>query len=817
MLRHAHRRRITFTVRLLVLAVLAVLTPTALPPLAAQLGTAYQKPSPALAALVDVPLSPFVAISPDRQTLLLLDRDSAPALADLARPELRLAGLRLDPATNGPSRATTYTGISFQPITGGPARRVTGLPADARILHHRFSRDSRHFAFTLVRDTGVELWLADLATARARPLTGPVLNAVFDEGFAWLDADTLVVLRVPAGRAAAPVAPSVPPGPVIQENLGQKISARTYDGLLTDAHDEALFVHHGTAELALLALDGALTPLPVRGLVTSFAPSPDGRLLLVETLHRPFSYLVPASRFPVAIDVVDRTGRAMHRVADLPLAESMNSGAVRPGPRGVAWRADRPATLSWAQALDRGEATEDKKTARDAWFTHAAPFVQKPVEQQRFEFRVQSVSWGDDTLALVTESWTRTRRLRTWRVNPSAPGAPPQLLFDRTTEDRYADPGRPATAPNALGRPVLLRSADGSKIFLHGTGASPEGDRPFLDEFDLAAKKSRRLWRSAPPHYEEFLAFTDSSLARTLVARESAAEPANIYVRDLAADTLTPLTAFTNPHPQFAAVRTEVLHYRRADGVALSGTLFLPPGYTPADGPLPTLVWAYPREFLSADAAEQVKATPERFSRVSVNGPLPYLLAGYAVFNDPALPIIAEKGGKPNDTYVAQLVAGAQAAVDELVRRGVADPRRVAVGGHSYGAFMTANLLAHSRLFRAGIARSGAYNRTLTPFGFQSEQRTFWQAPAVYAAMSPFFHAEKIKDPLLLVHGEADNNSGTFPIQSERFYAALKSQGATTRLVLLPHESHTYRARENLLHVLWETERWLDTYVKPKK
>ena len=786
-------------------------------PLAAQIDPAFQKPSPALAALVDAPLTPLVTLSPDRQTLLLLDRDSLPALAELARPELRLAGIRLDPATNGPSRATTYTGISFQPITGGPARRVTGLPADAQIAHSTFSRDSRHLAFTLVRDTGLELWLADVPTAQARRLTAPILNAVFGEPFAWLDAATLVLTHVPADRPAAPIAPTVPPGPTIQENLGQKISARTFDGLLTDAHDETLFVHYGTAELALLSLDGALTPLPIRGLINSFAPSPDGRLLLVETLHRPFSYLVPASRFPVAIDVLDRTGRAVHRVADLPLAESINAGAVRPGPRGVAWRADHPATLSWAQALDRGEETDEKKAARDAWFTHDAPFAQKPVEQQRFEFRVQSVAWSDDTLALVTESWTRTRRLRTWRVAPAKPGAPPELLFDRTSEDRYADPGRPTTVRNSFGRPVLQRSAEGSTIFLQGEGASPEGDRPFLAEFDLTTKKSRRLWQSAPPHYEEFLAFTDATRTRALTARESATEPANTFLRDLTSGTLTPLTAFKNPHPQFNAVRTEVLRYRRADGVALSGTLFLPPGYTPADGPLPTLIWAYPREFLSADAAAQVKATPERFSRVSVNGPLPFLLAGYAVFNDPAMPIIAQEGGKPNDTYVTQLVANAQAAVEELARRGVTDPKRVAVGGHSYGAFMTANLLAHSRLFRAGIARSGAYNRTLTPFGFQSEQRTFWQAPAVYAAMSPFYHADKIKDPILLTHGEADNNSGTFPIQSERFYAALKSQGATTRLVLLPHESHGYRARENLLHVLWETERWLDTYVKPKK
>ena len=468
------------------------------------------------------------------------------------------------------------------------------------------------------------------------------------------------------------------------------------------------------------------------------------------------------------------------------------------------------------RALDRGE-DDSKATWRDGWFTLAPPYQGEPVMQHRFEFRVLSVTWGDDSLALVTESWQRTRTQRTWRVAPGRPDGERELLSERSSQDRYKDPGRPVMARNAFGRLVIQRSADGGKIYLTGLGASPDGDRPFVDELDLATKQTRRLWRSAPPAYEEFVAFTDATLAHALTRRESATEPGNYYVRTFATGALAALTQFPNPCPQFAAVRQEVIRYKRADGVALSGTLYLPPGYQPEQGPLPTLLWAYPREFLSADTAEQVKATPERYARVSPTTALPFVLAGYAVLDDPAMPIIGLGEKKPNDTYVEQLVASAKAAVDELVRRGVTDPHRVAVAGHSYGAFMTANLLAHSRIFRAGIARSGAYNRTLTPYGFQSETRTFWQAPAVYAAMSPFNFADKIKDPILLIHGEADNNSGTFPIQSERFYNALKGQGATTRFVLLPHESHGYRARESLLHMLWEMETWLDTYVKKAK
>lgn len=788
--------------------------------LSAASATGYRTPSPALAAIVDAPVAPVAVLSPDRQTLLLLHRPDAPSIAELAQPELRLAGLRINPATNGQSRSLFYSGLTLQSLAGGAARRITGLPAGARIGDYEWSPDSRHLALTLVRERGIELWLAETTTGRARRLTEPVLNAMFGEPMAWLDASTLVLRRVPAARSAAPVSGAAPQGPVVQESLGQRAPARTYDGLLARPHDESLFEHYGISELVLATLDGAITPLPVRGLLSVVTPAPDGRFLLVSTLHRPFSYLVPSSRFPVAIDVLDRAGRQVRRVVDRPLSENTTGETIPAGPRLITWRADAPATLSWVQSLPRGTVDANKKTLRDAWRIHAAPFAGAPIELQRFEQRISSVLWGDDTVALVTES-SGLRSTRTWRVAPGEPGGERTLLFQRNTEDRYADPGRPATQRNAFGRLVLARSADGSKIFLTGAGASADGDRPFLDEFHLGTKVTRRLWRSGPPHYEEFIAFTDANFTRALVSRESPTEPMNYFVRALdpasgagAAATLAPLTHFTNPFPQFAGVRHEVLRYKRADGLGLSGTLYLPPGWTPAQGPLPTLLWAYPREFQSEETASQVKATPERFVRVSPQGPLPFLLAGYAVFNDPAMPILARAGQRPNDTYREQLIANAQAAIEALGQRGVSDPARIAVGGHSYGAFMTANLLAHSRLFRAGIARSGAYNRTLTPFGFQSERRSFWQAPEIYTAMAPFNFAHHVKDPLLLIHGAADNNSGTFPIQSERFYHALQGHGATARLAILPHESHSYRARESLLHMLWEMETWLDTYVK---
>ena len=781
----------------------------------------FKKPSAALAALVDAPLTPSVSLSPDKQRLLLLERPALPPVAELAEPELRLAGLRLNPATTGPSRAAYYTGIVVKTLATGAEQRLAGLPADGRITQLAWSTKGRHLLLTVTFPDRLELWLADIPAASARRLVDRPLNGTVDSP-AWVDDTTVVASFIPAGRGAPPAAPIVPAGPVVQENLGGKRPARTYADMLANAHDEAVFEHYVTAELALVSLEGRVSPLGLRGIFGNAAPSPDGRYLLVSQWTRPYSYLVPVTRFPTKITVHDRSGKLVHTVADLPLAENIPipTGSVRTGPRSVTWRADVPATLSWVQALDGGDAGRDA-SLRDEWFTHAAPFTGAPVSQQKLALRATGVTWGDDRHAILTEYWWKTRKVRTWLVAPGSPGAAPTLLFERSSEDRYGNPGSPVLARNQLGRLTLLMSADRSKIYLDGPGASPEGDRPFLDEFDLATKKSRRLWRSAAPYYENFIAHFDDGLVRILTQRESVTEPANYFIRRLGeaddAKALAPVTKFPNPYPQFAAVKKELVTYKRADGVALSGTLYLPPGRSALDGPLPTLLWAYPREYKDADAAGQVKESPYRFIRVSPLGPLPFLLSGYAVFDDPTMPIIGEGKTEPNDTYVQQLVASAKAAVDELVRRGVTDRNRVAVAGHSYGAFMTANLLAHSDLFRAGIARSGAYNRTLTPFGFQSEERTLWQAPEVYAAMSPFNHANKIKDPILLVHGAVDNNPGTFPIQSERFYNALKGHGATTRYVQLPHESHGYRGRENILHLLWETEQWLDTYVKPPR
>lgn len=774
----------------------------------------YRTPDPALVAVVDAPLLPELTRSPARDRVLLLERAPVPSIAELAAPELRLAGLRFNPDRLASNRAVTSTRLILKSLADGAESPVTGFPAGARLANVSWSPDGRHLAAAVFQgDQPAALWLVEVARATARPLTGPVLNGIIGAPLLWLGNDAIAAKTIPAGRGGAPVRSVATLSPVVQQSQGERAAVRTFQDLLKDPQDEAAFEYYASAELVRVALDGAAKPLGVRG-IFSASSSPDGRFLAVTTIERPFSYRVPANRFPLRLDIHAADGRLVRTLARLPLAENLSPlfDSVRPGPRALEWRADAPATLAWVEARDQGDAAKPADV-RDQLMFLAAPFDGEPVAGPVFGYRVADLVWGNDHTALVAESWTKTRRTRLWRFTPAQPSAAPELVHDRSSEDRYGDPGTPVTKPGAFGRPVLHFAPDGA-IFLRGAGASDEGDRPFLDRFDLATRQTTRLWQSAAPHYEEFVTFLGDDPTRCLTSREAVASPPNYFLRDLASGTLTAFTNFPNPYPQFATVQKEILRYTRADGVGLTGTLYLPPGWTPAQGPLPTLLWAYPREFKTADAAAQVRESPYRFVRVNPSGPLPFLLLGYAVLDNPTMPIIGEGDKEPNDTYIPQLVASAKAAVDELVRRGVTDADRVAVGGHSYGAFMTANLLAHSDLFRAGIARSGAYNRTLTPFGFQAEERNFWQVPQIYAAMSPFNHADKIRDPMLMIHGQADENPGTFPVQSERMYQALAGLGATARYVQLPSEGHGYRARESLLHMLAEMSEWLDNYVK---
>jgi dipeptidyl aminopeptidase/acylaminoacyl peptidase len=799
------------------------------PALAMAQETQYQQPPAAIRDLLLAPPTPRISLSGDGRTMAILAVQDFPTIAELSQPELRLAGLRLNPRTNGPSRVSYAVGMQFKQLPGGAEKPVQGLPAQARISSPSWSPDNQHVAFALTvpaadGSTGqVELWVADVATNSARRLLATPLNDVFGSSFEWVsDSQTLLARTVPAGRGAAPAADATPTGPAVQETGGGKKSgARTYQDLLKNPADERLFEYYATSQLVKVKLaDGSAQPLGQPGVLRSVSPSPDGRFVLVRTVHRPYSYTLPVSSFPQRIDVLDLgSGAVTKAVVDLPLADNVptNFDAVPTGPRDHGWRTDAPATLYYAEAQDGGD-PKTKAAVRDKVYLLPAPFGGPAQELAALPLRYAGMTWGTDHLALVEGYRWADRHETTWQLDPAAPGQALKVLFDGSSQDTYHNPGTPYTRRNAQGKQVLALGQNGQAIYLFGQGASPEGDRPFVNELNLKTEKIMELWRSEAPYYEVPVALLDAKKGapELLTRREAIDQVPNYYLQPLAKKGKpVALTHFANPYAAFGgSFRKQVLHYKRADGVDLTANLYLPPNYKKSDGPLPTLMEAYPVEFKDKANAGQVSGSPYTFTRLSWATPVYWVTQGYAVLQGATVPIVGEGTAEPNDTYTEQLVASAKAAIDEGKRLGVVDPNRVAVMGHSYGAFMTANLLAHSNLFKAGIARSGAYNRTLTPYGFQGEERTYWQAKNVYDAMSPFNFADKVKTPILLIHGEADNNSGTFPIQSERFYAALKGQGATVRYVVLPAESHSYAARENLLHMLWEMNTWLDKYVK---
>ncbi len=787
-------------------------------PVSAQDNNGYQLPPEAIVAVVDAPQTPAVLLSPDNKTILLLHRPGLPSIADLSMPELRLAGIRFDPSTNGQSRGQGVNAISVMNADGTGLRDLTGMPADPELGSVTWSYDSKRFAFTNTTDNTIELWVADLATMTAGKIDEG-LNGIFRRSVSWLPDGSLLYLRTLDDRGKAPVASKVPAGPAIQESEGRQGESRTFQDLLKTVDDERIFEYYATSQL--VRWDGQEFHVTGRkGLITDVSPSPDGRWLLMTLIDKPFSYIVPYYFFPSTTEIWDIDGNVTKTLLVKPLQENLPRGydVVIPGPRGYSWRSDRPASLMWVEALDEGNYHAAEMQYHDQVYMLEAPFAGDAVPFLATGKRYQGIIWGNDNLAVLVEGLSKTR-IRVMSIfSPANPQATLKTISELNADDRYNNPGFPVTAPNVWGRDVLLTADRGRSIYLSGQGASPEGDRPFIDKYDLKTGRSTRLWRSEAPWYETISEFIDPAGGRLLTVRQSVTEVPNYFIRDLKKGTLKQVTRFENPYPQLAGVHKELVTYKRNDGVDLSFTLYLPAGYDKEkDGPLPTILWAYPREYNDASTAGQISGSPYSFTRVSPSSVLVYVTQGYAVLNDASFPIIGAEGREPNDTFIEQLVADAEAAINKAVEMGVTDPARVAVSGHSYGAFMTAHLLSHTRLFAAGIARSGAYNRSLTPFGFQSERRSFWEAPELYLEMSPFTHATKVKDPILLIHGMADDNQGTFPIQSERYYAALKGAGATVRLVMLPHEAHGYSARESLLHMHWEYTRWLDKYVKNKK
>ena len=793
----------------------------------------YDKPPKNILDVMHASSPPTPEVSPTHDTILLVSWQDYPSISRVATPFLRLAGVRVEPKNH--SKHDTPGGYGITPCARGfelvqiaeGAQIHIELPAGMCPGRPIWAADGKRFAFVNIAPDAVELWIGDGKTGKVRQVPGARLNPMFNDEMLWMpDQKTLLVKLVPKGMGPPPPEPTLPDGPSIQESEGKKGQSSTYENrdTLGSKHDEDLFDYFAASQLAFVdASTAAITLVGKQGNYEEIAPAPGGHNILVTTIHKPYSYVTTYDHFPREVEVWDASDRShvlAHTIASLPLADRVPIQGVPVGPRDFSWRATEPATLVWAEALDGGDWNVNVP-ARDKVMLLKAPFNSPAVEITRTEQRYVSFSWSEQpSVALLNEYDNNRHWKRGFVIDVDEPQPKPRLLWDLSTDERYANPGSPVARQLANGSRVVRH--DGDSIYLAGAGSSPDGDRPFLDRLDLKTLKSERLFRSETTCYEQFLSFTGPDTKTFLTWHQSPTEPPNAFTRTLGspreaatgeaafASTSVPITHIPDPTPEVRAIKKRLVKYKRADGLDLSFTLYTPPGYQEGTR-VPTILYAYPLDYAEASKAGQVVGSQETFTQLRQYRPL--LLAGYAIIDRAAFPIVGDPK-KAYDTYMEQLDADAKAAVDEAVRLGVADPERIGVTGHSHGALMTANLVAHSDLFRAGVATSGSYNKTLTPFGFQNERRSVWEATDVYLKVSPFFFADKLKTPLLIMHGAEDANPGTTPLQAHKLYEAIRGNGGTTRLVLLPHEPHWYTAMESNEQLVFEMLRWFDKYVK---
>ncbi|MFN5020514.1 MAG: prolyl oligopeptidase family serine peptidase [bacterium] len=784
----------------------------------AQESASYKLPPKEIADLLLAKPTPAVSIDHLGEWMLIMERESYPTVEELGQPELRVAGLRLNPNNYSPSRQSFINNLKLKHIADGKEYAITGIPAGALISNTEWSPSEKKISFTNTTATKVDLYVIDIAKKTAVKINKTALVTTIGPVSQWVDDNTIIYTAATKPAAMLPKRPITPVGPSIQENIGKAAPSRTYQDLIKSVYDETAFAFMTTAQL-IKNTNGTETKLSSPAIYASFVVSPDNKYILTETIQKPYSYLVTAYSFASTMAIMDMGGKMVKSLAKIPSGETTPSGYdnVLPSPRGFAWRADEPSTITWCEPQDSGLIKKNMEF-HDAVYALKAPFTASPAVLVKTKMRFRNIVWGNEHFAWVNEGLTGKQLQKASKLDP-ATGAM-ETLFERNTTDAYNNPGMPVMKRTAFGTSVINLLENNKILMNNPVGSSPDGDLPFLSTFDLSSKTSQIVWRAKKGSYETITAVLDANTLKLITRKESQTEVPNYYIKNLkGSGPDQQITGFSNPYPSMVGVTKEKLKYKRADGVDLTGDLYLPRGYDRTkDGPLPVLIWAYPREYNNAADAAQVRGSADRFTTISWGSPIFYVMRGYAVLDNAEMPIVAaSKESKPNDTFIEQLKLNAEAAIGALTSLGVGDPKRVAVGGHSYGAFMTAHLLSHTNLFKAGLARSGAYNRTLTPFGFQAEERTYWESPDLYYKMSPFSYANKIKTPILLVHGEADDNPGTFPINSERLYNAIKGHGGTVRLVYLPYEAHGYRGKENLLHLLWEQSQWLDRFVKNAK
>lgn len=778
----------------------------------------YQRPPQVIEKVALAPLAPTRIISGNNQWILQLDRSRYTPIAKLAQTELRLAGMRINPASFCRSRMSEYSGASLLKMMDDKAVQIKGLPAKSFIMASSFSPNAKQIVLAVEEGNGIYLYRVNPETATAQKISDRRMNLTTYAYMEWLNDDEFVTILVPNSLGAAPAEKELPKGPAIQESTGKAAPARTWQDMLKSPHDENVFTYYFTGQMA--RINGqTVKEIGKPAVYSGLSVSPDKQMLLVSMIQKPYSYQVPMMSFAQTHAVWDLNGKELVQLANNPtIIRPMGYDACSPYPRNFGWRSDKPSTVYWIEAQDKGDSRNYKVDYKDIAYQWTAPFTGSKTEVARTKERMSNIMWGNDDFAMLNETCEERANVKVWKFKPCSKDAM-EIVFDYSMDDGYGNPGTPVLVKNELGRSVVYNTQKGNEIMMISPGASPEGNMPFISRYQIKEKKNTILWRCQAPYYESIEKVIDPAKQIVITSRQSKEEPANLFYRNLKKKKADQLTNFANPYPEMKGVSKEKIHYKRADGLDLTATVYLPAGYNKdRDGRLPVLMWAYPREFRSKADAGQVRGSQYTFTNIGNGSPVFWVLRGFCVMESVEMPIVGtSETAEPNDNFLEQLTMNAEAAINAIADMGIGDRNRVAIGGHSYGAFMTANLLTHTKLFKAGIARSGAYNRTLTPFGFQSETRTYWEAPDVYYKMSPFSYANQLSGALLLIHGDSDNNTGTYPIQTERFFQALKGHGAITRYISLPYESHGYTAEENVLHLLYECDAWLDKYVKQAK
>ena len=773
----------------------------------------YKIPPDVIKSLIDANPPPSLNLNNQGTFGLILNRDGYQSISDLAKDELRIAGTRLDPVRYTSSRMSYYKSFSIIDVKSGNEIDVD-YPKNGRFSNFSWSPDEKKIAFTNTSNNGVELWVLDIESRKSSRLSDVLINDINVKPFQWFNSSNEILISLKCNDQK-PIISKIPSGPIIQETNNQNAPSRTYQDLIKNKNEELLFEHYSCVSLVKISLDIKEVTVLNKGMVKEYDLSPDNNFLMIKTIKKPFSYLVPYYRFPYTVDVVNLSSGSVNMISDIPIDEVRPTGfdATRLGIRSVSWRNDKGSELYWVEANDGGDPRNDVEF-RDIVYTLSKPFTSEKEVLTKTKLRFRNIRWSDSEYAILSERLWKNRSDITSLINTKSKSIE-KVLFNRKYDDIYSDPGSVILTKNNYGRNIFqIRK---NSILMMGQGGSPEGYRPFYSSFNIKSLENKILFRSEAPYYERPIKIFNKNEKIIITSRESKSENPNYFLRNTQTNGITRITDFENPYKKLEQLKKEVINYKRDDGIDLSAEVYTLKSYDPEkEGRLPVLIWAYPREYTSKIVASQVRSSPYRFTRINYGSPIFWALRGYAVMASTEMPIVGFDGDQPNDSFRKQLVMNAKAAIDKIVDMGIGDRERVGVGGHSYGAFMTANLLAHSNLFAAGIARSGAYNRTLTPFGFQREERTYWEAPDLYNYMSPFMHADKVNEPILLIHGEEDNNSGTFPIQSVRFFNAVKGHGGTSKLVMLPKESHGYRAKESILHTLYEMDSWLEKYVKNK-